>query len=680
MQFLYPSFLWALFAISIPIFIHLFNFRKYKKIYFSNVAFLQALQLETKKQSKLRQLLILLARILTVICLVLAFAQPIIPFGNNTKVNYGDKAISIFIDNSFSMEAQGEDGRLQDMAILYAKEIIEAANTTDKIQILTQDFEGRHQLFYSKDEALQLLYEIKNSSQSRTLSEILVRQKDLLHQSNISIQKAYYISDFQKSSCDWEKLSSDSTVYTQFIQLKPNKISNLFIDSCWLPSPELSINKNLEMMVRIRNTSEEEFKDQQLEVSIDGETKIPSIYSIASKNQVDVPVTISFNKPGYHHGKLKIVDSEIYFDDEFFFSVNIPEKINIAHLKGNTTTNAVEKVFAGDPYFNVTTISGGQIDFSAIANYHFIILNEMNEISPGMSSELKKFVENGGSVFVIPSVSINSNSYQNFSTSLGIGKYNSIDTTNCKLARIDKEQPFFQDVFESIPNNMDVPFIKNSYSISAATTALDEDILKTNTGGQFLVRNKINNGSVYLLSVSLNESFSNLTKHVVFVPILIKAALLSVNASKLYYTISEDDYAELYSNSNDDDRVVSISSLDKKIELIPEQKLLNSKVFIYFNQAIQNAGIYNVYKKDLQIGQLAINYNKKESYTDVYTKDEIVNAISTKENFGLLDSNKEMIKNKVLAQDQGIRLWKWFIIGALIFIAIEILLLRFLKK
>src|ERR1700741_1833923 len=147
MSFLFPSFLFALFAISVPIIIHLFNFRRYKRVHFSNVSFLQALQLETRKRSRIRQWLILAARILTVACLVLAFAQPFIPGKNSQSRIKGDKAISIFIDNSFSMEPQGTDGQLLEMGLEMAKEIINSSSGTDKIQILTQDFEGRHQLF-----------------------------------------------------------------------------------------------------------------------------------------------------------------------------------------------------------------------------------------------------------------------------------------------------------------------------------------------------------------------------------------------------------------------------------------------------------------------------------------------------------------------------------------------------
>ena len=82
MQFVNPLFLIGLVAIAVPILVHLFNFRRYKKVYFSNVDLLQQLQSETKKQSQLRQLLVLLARILAIVFLVLAFAQPILPKGD----------------------------------------------------------------------------------------------------------------------------------------------------------------------------------------------------------------------------------------------------------------------------------------------------------------------------------------------------------------------------------------------------------------------------------------------------------------------------------------------------------------------------------------------------------------------------------------------------------------------
>ena len=135
MKFAYPEFLYALFAIAIPIIIHLFNFRKFKKIYFSNVEFLKEVQQETQSKSQLKHLLILLSRILAIAFLVLAFAQPFIPV-SDTDIADQNNVVGIYIDNSFSMETIGENGSLLNEAKNKAIEVVNSYRATDKF-ILT---------------------------------------------------------------------------------------------------------------------------------------------------------------------------------------------------------------------------------------------------------------------------------------------------------------------------------------------------------------------------------------------------------------------------------------------------------------------------------------------------------------------------------------------------------------
>src|ERR1700749_154283 len=104
MQFLHPGYLYALSAIAVPIIVHLFNFRRYKTVYFSNVKFLREVKEETTSRSRLKHLLVLAARLLALTFLVLAFAQPFIPNKRNTGAG-GRRLISFYIDNSFSMNA-----------------------------------------------------------------------------------------------------------------------------------------------------------------------------------------------------------------------------------------------------------------------------------------------------------------------------------------------------------------------------------------------------------------------------------------------------------------------------------------------------------------------------------------------------------------------------------------------
>ena len=97
MQFVNPGFLFGLFAIAIPVIIHLFNFRRFRKVYFTNVEFIQELKKETQKQSRLKHLLILLLRILAIVALVLAFARPYIPVKENVIRALERNSVSIYV-------------------------------------------------------------------------------------------------------------------------------------------------------------------------------------------------------------------------------------------------------------------------------------------------------------------------------------------------------------------------------------------------------------------------------------------------------------------------------------------------------------------------------------------------------------------------------------------------------
>ena len=80
-----PQILYALLALAIPIIIHLFNFRKHEKIYFSSIRFLEEIKTKNKKKRNLKNLLILLSRLLALAFLIIAFAKPYTPVNKDEK-------------------------------------------------------------------------------------------------------------------------------------------------------------------------------------------------------------------------------------------------------------------------------------------------------------------------------------------------------------------------------------------------------------------------------------------------------------------------------------------------------------------------------------------------------------------------------------------------------------------
>ena len=103
MFFKNPSILFALFALIIPVVIHLFNFRKFKPLIFTNVKFLRNINSETKSVKSIKKWILLACRILCISSIIFAFSQPYL---SKNKVVFKPKETVLYLDNSLSMQSK----------------------------------------------------------------------------------------------------------------------------------------------------------------------------------------------------------------------------------------------------------------------------------------------------------------------------------------------------------------------------------------------------------------------------------------------------------------------------------------------------------------------------------------------------------------------------------------------
>ena len=176
MIFSEPLFLWGLLALALPVVVHLFNFRRYRKVYFSNVDRLSELRNESRRRSTVRQWLVLLTRLLAVAFLVLAFARPVLP-GKGKTLHSGATVVSVFVDNSFSMENSGADGTQLETAKQKAREIVSAHHANDRYQLLSNDMRGEEFRWLSREEFLDAVDALQISPASHNLGEVVQRRR-----------------------------------------------------------------------------------------------------------------------------------------------------------------------------------------------------------------------------------------------------------------------------------------------------------------------------------------------------------------------------------------------------------------------------------------------------------------------------------------------------------------------
>jgi hypothetical protein len=691
MKFVNPHFLYALFALAIPIIIHLFNFRKSKRVFFTNNRFLKEVQHDTRAKNKLKHLLILACRLLALIFLVAAFAQPYWP-RENGATRTGDKVVSVYIDNSFSMDAVGKSGTLLDEAKKNAKEIAAAYKPSDRFQLLTNDFEGRHQRLVNREEFLELVDEVQSSPVVRTLSEVTKRQQDAINTSE-GIQTgnkvAFLISDFQKSISDFSSIKTDTTIRFHPVQTEAQNRNNISVDSVWFPSPVRQLSSTESLRIRLKSHSDVAVENAPLRLYLNGQS-IPGSFSIGPNGTIDTVIHFMVRETGLQNGMIEIIDYPVTFDDKFYFSYGVSKSIPILAVNPALENNSVtgnnydylKSLFGTDSAFAFTETDENKIDYSALGNYSFILLNSLNSISSGLSSELKKFVDNGGSVFVFPGDNLDLQSYKDFLTPLGVNSFEKRDTVTTVVDKLNYTHPLYQGVFEKTSGNIDLPSVYDHYKISSGTRTTQEELMRLRNGDLFAGSFRSGKGTVYLCAVPLNDAWSNLPRHALFVPTLYQAALFSQPQQQLFYTIGSNENIDLGDINLVGENVFHLSEPTKNFDIIPAQSVIDGHTILDVHRQITQPGNYFVtFGKD-QLSGIAFNYNRKESDLSTLEPSQIDTSCVAAglKNFSRIENDKKGLTAALTEIDYGVRLWKNCIWLTLFFLLMEILIIRFVSN
>jgi len=688
MQFVNPFFLIALATLAIPILIHLFNFRKYKKVYFTNVHFLQEIQQETKKQSQLRQLLILLARLLAIASLVIAFAQPYLPVSKQQKKITGQRAVSIYLDNSFSMETVATEGKLIDVAKTKALEISSAYAQSDLFQLVTNDFEGRHQRFVSQEEFRKLVEEVQVSASTKPLSEVINRQNDQLGENQKMNQDAYLVSDFQKNTASLVQAKPDSNISWFLTPLIAEKRNNLYIDTVFFLSPVHQPGQPVSLRVRIHNASGESLEKIPVKLTLNSVQKALSSFSVTANSTTEVTLPFTENSSGIQYGQVEIVDYPIVYDDKFYFSYPILPSIPVLCINEKGANSYLNALFDNDSTIRFTNSQVKQLDYSNLFSNALLILNGPEEISSGLAQELNRYVSTGGNLIVFPPVTGKTDSYNALLSLFNLPGYAGIDTVKQRIAGINVESAIYNDVFEKngrgkvvLPENIDLPMVQKHYTLLQQTRSGEEVLLKLQNNQPFLLSAPVDKGKVYLFSAPADEAWTMFPKHTIFVPTLYKIALLSNPSHPLYYITGENATIEIPADSISETNIYKLKKLDSGYEIIPEIRKFGTNISLITHDQIKDAGFYSVSRGNKPAAGLAFNFNRKESDLSCFTTSELEQQISRLplKDIRILKEKKSSLTREIHQIKQGTPLWKLFIILALIFIACEIVLIRFLK-
>ncbi len=673
-NFVFPLFLIAGVLLAIPVIIHLFNFRKFKKVFFPDIRFLQEIKEQTNKRSQLKRLLILLSRLLASIALILAFAQPYFS-KNGEKVDNAPNAVSIYIDNSFSLGLEEKGVPKLAFAKNKAQDIVESFSEADKFQILSNEFSSEENRFYPKKEALAVLSRVAISPKKREARFILEKQKKLLSTQAGSKPIIAYISDFQKTAFDLNTKSTD-TIPKYFIPLAQDNTNNISIDTVSVGAGGIQLQGNNSLGVKLTNYGEDE-KQTYITLEVNGQVKSIVNSTVPAKSSKTDSINFTTSQAGIQKMKVYINDYPMSFDDTFYVAAEVVSNYSILLLNQRNANAFLTTVFRPSPLFKTENNNVGSFNPEGLDNYSLVVLNGTTNIPQKLADGLKSFAEHGGSVLVFAPQSANTGNLNTFLQQAAGCSISSFTSEKSDVTSFSRAHPVFSGMFAKIPDNIDLPIANEHFRISSGNLSGSQKLFTFSNGDGFLNAYNVGNGKLYLCASSAEKSASSFPNSYWFLPMMYKMALSQKSGS--VHSLVLGEHAQMSFPNRSKTGGEQVYHLTNGTEdIIPAQRSLGNKTVLNIGKNIQQADLYQTYlpgsKDSLPVG---INYSRAESDLSFWN----TNTLQTKsqlKNTHWLAPNAS-VGAEVNSLEKGTPLWKVFIIFALLFLLTEILLIRFLK-
>lgn len=660
MTFLYPGFLWALVALAIPLIIHLFNFRRTQKIYFSSTRFIKEVQETSSAKRRLKHWLVLGTRLLFLFFLVIVFAQPIFPAKEQLQAG---EHIAIYIDNSLSMSAPTEGAsQTFDATLIAARTITEALPIDTRYRLLTNDFEPFGNTLKTKAEVQEALAKLRLSSKSRTAAEIISRFNRLGKEREI-----FWLSDFQQSTLG-TSLQADSNRRLHLVPFQHTSKSNIYIDTVFLDNPFAIGGEQNTLSVRLFNEGDADRTQLNVRLVVDGLQVGTTNIDVPANSSKEISFVLNDNQAGIHQAVISFGDTPITFDNEFYLSLNFANRIKIVQITERNASAVVDKIYANKELFHLINRVSTNIDYAQLGQADLVVLNELERIDQTLQTVLKDFMLAGGTVLLIPAAKPDIISYQSLLPSLVASKQDNL----LELAKPDNKNPFFNNVFQEQPSQMAMPLVKNSITWGDDRQA----ILKQQDDQPYLSLFQ-QQGRLYVMGGPMQPTHGTFLNHALIVPVMYRIAAFSRRNEKQLYQLLSQNLLSLRVDSLNENQLITLKG---ETEVTPAQRNINKQVLIDLAGLDLEAGHYQASIGNDTLTSLAFNQTKLESVMESLTKKELTEFFGNTADVYELNTGSASAMAEVLKENyQGVNLWKYALLLALLFVLIEVLLLRFWK-
>lgn len=435
-SFLNSGILFLSAAILIPVMIFLFAKKKPNKLIFSSIKFIKESQQKQKRKINLKNLLLLIIRILIILFTILAIARPAI---KSELLEKGDEhpktGIAIIIDDSYSMNYLVDTKTELEKAKQIVHQINEMIGDDDNTILITlnDNWNKLHARIGFGKIADKLIEQVTISAQTIPLEDVLKLAENKLKQTHLPNNEVYLVTDMQK-----RKMPESLEFPTFFIPTSAGKDrSNISCENAAIKHEIVSNTKKKQIEFELVNHSGSAQNDVVYELFIDGNTVSQKAADLLPKQSKKLNFPIEVQTPGWHSGYTSVKNERLRFDNRSYFSFYNDLNPKVAIITDLTdlpaTLGSMLEIYSG----NVTIINDENINLQQLQKYENVIIYKKRELSGKMRSILKRWKENKQRIIFIADEDM-SETQQNFAAKFFNCEFQQFSTKSENINTINK--------------------------------------------------------------------------------------------------------------------------------------------------------------------------------------------------------------------------------------------------
>jgi hypothetical protein len=498
MSFLAPLFLLGALAVAVPIVLHLLRRDEAPEVPFTAVRLLQKSSIERAERRRLRDLLLLVARVVALLLLATAFARPYLEGAAPTPLRV------VAVDRSYSMGGP----KMFAAALSLARESIDAAGS-DRVAVIA--FDDRADVIAppgGRAEARASLDGLAAGSGATRFGSVFEAVAQI---AGTSTGRLIVVSDLQRSGWDGESAQTLPPGWNLELRQVAGHESNVVLSSVRVESGRV--------VATVRNTGAMP-RSGRLVARLDGREVASSTYAVPGRATSEA--SLAWRAPESGALEVWIDDSGgLPADDSRFVVLTSRARPRPIVVADGNRAFYLSRALAGQTGEAAPIVTGARLASMSpdqFATVQGVALLSTRELDRGGRDRLMSYVREGGGLLLAASPDLDVavlSEMTGWNPVLGAEE----QAGPLTLSATDPRHPIFRP-FGALATNLGQVRFDRAWKVSPDGWAV---VARFSNGSPALLERPLGAGNVMLLASDVDRRWNDLPLHPAFVPFAVEA-------------------------------------------------------------------------------------------------------------------------------------------------------------